>query len=356
MEMPGRDTIFKTGYRYGFNGKEKDSNITKQDYDYGFRIYDARVGKFLSVDPMTNKYPELTPYQFASNRPIDGIDQDGLEYLGVNNTNIRSTVKNKDGSYTLSIGDQTVKASNIVSYNGNDYYNIGQNLYSTAKGIKTSGNANQKITEFFVTPAQLQAIFPKGNASALNTLGNTLNQYMSEYGIEDYKALAHLLAQAGVETGGFTTLNATENLNYTRNNVCSIIAPHNAAVDANPDPYVQNPQAVGDLRYEGGYDYRGRGILQLTHLSNYKKFQQNYNSKYTPAIDVVSSPDLIATNQNLSIISGLDYFYYRVVKKGIDLSGTSNTTVDKVTLQINGGYRQRYERRKLFNDALGALH
>lgn len=45
-------------------------------------MYDGRLGKFLSVDPLTPKYPELTPYQFASNRPIDGIDLDGLEYFG----------------------------------------------------------------------------------------------------------------------------------------------------------------------------------------------------------------------------------------------------------------------------------
>jgi hypothetical protein len=36
----------------------------------------------LSVDPLSYKYAELTPYQFASNRPIDGIDLDGLEYVG----------------------------------------------------------------------------------------------------------------------------------------------------------------------------------------------------------------------------------------------------------------------------------
>ncbi len=32
------------------------------------------------MDPLTKKYPELTPYQFASNRPIDGIDLDGREH------------------------------------------------------------------------------------------------------------------------------------------------------------------------------------------------------------------------------------------------------------------------------------
>ena len=39
------------------------------------RIYNPALGKFLSVDPITAQYPELTPYQFASNRPIDGILQ-----------------------------------------------------------------------------------------------------------------------------------------------------------------------------------------------------------------------------------------------------------------------------------------
>jgi hypothetical protein len=44
------------------------------------RIYDPRLGKFLSVDPLAKQYPELTPYQFASNSPIAGIDEDGLEW------------------------------------------------------------------------------------------------------------------------------------------------------------------------------------------------------------------------------------------------------------------------------------
>jgi RHS repeat-associated protein len=48
--------------------------------DYGMRIYDPRIGRFLSVDPLTTQYPQLTPYQFASNRPIDGIDRDGEEF------------------------------------------------------------------------------------------------------------------------------------------------------------------------------------------------------------------------------------------------------------------------------------
>jgi len=48
--------------------------------DYGFRIYDPRIGKFLSVDPITKEYPWNSPYAFAENRVIDGVDLEGREW------------------------------------------------------------------------------------------------------------------------------------------------------------------------------------------------------------------------------------------------------------------------------------
>jgi RHS repeat-associated protein len=82
MQMPGRTfSANNSSYRYGFNGKEMDNEPYGQgnEYDYGFRIYNPGIGRFLSVDPITKDYPELTPYQFASNTPIQAIDLDGLE-------------------------------------------------------------------------------------------------------------------------------------------------------------------------------------------------------------------------------------------------------------------------------------
>jgi len=80
MQMPGRNA--STGdYRYGFNGKEKDKETYGEGniYDYGFRIYNPRVAKFLSVDPLSPQFPWYTPYQFAGNTPIQAVDLDGLE-------------------------------------------------------------------------------------------------------------------------------------------------------------------------------------------------------------------------------------------------------------------------------------
>jgi RHS repeat-associated protein len=70
------------GYRYGFNGKEKDAEGMgggSSTYDYGFRIYSPAIAKFLSVDPLFKKYPFYSTYQFASNTPIAAVDVDGLE-------------------------------------------------------------------------------------------------------------------------------------------------------------------------------------------------------------------------------------------------------------------------------------
>ena len=80
MQMVGRKWN-STSYRYGFNGKEIDNepNGEGNQYDYGFRIYNPRLGRFLSVDPLQAEYPELTPYQFSSNTPIQAVDLDGRE-------------------------------------------------------------------------------------------------------------------------------------------------------------------------------------------------------------------------------------------------------------------------------------
>lgn len=71
-------------YRYGFNGKEKDDEVSGKgnQYDYGFRIYNPRLGRFLSVDPLFSTkglYPWYSPYHFAGNSPILNVDVEGLE-------------------------------------------------------------------------------------------------------------------------------------------------------------------------------------------------------------------------------------------------------------------------------------
>jgi RHS repeat-associated protein len=73
--------VVTKGYRYGFNGKENDNEVKGEgnEQDYGMRIYDPGLGRFLSIDPLTKNYPWYTPYQFAGNTPLQAVDMDGGE-------------------------------------------------------------------------------------------------------------------------------------------------------------------------------------------------------------------------------------------------------------------------------------
>jgi RHS repeat-associated protein len=81
MGMPGRSYAATSGgeYRFGFNGKEGDSDFKGEgnSYNFGARIYDPRIGRLLSVDPLANPYATFAPYCFAGNNPVKLIDKEG---------------------------------------------------------------------------------------------------------------------------------------------------------------------------------------------------------------------------------------------------------------------------------------
>ncbi len=86
VQLDGR-TISMDSYRYGFNGMEKDDEVKGggNSYDFGARMYDARVGRFLSLDALLSKYPSFSPYSFAANSPISFVDHAGDSiYLVIN--------------------------------------------------------------------------------------------------------------------------------------------------------------------------------------------------------------------------------------------------------------------------------
>jgi len=83
--MPER-SLSLSNYRFGFNGKEKDDETKGigNSIDFGSRAYDPRLGKWLSLDPLYDKYPYLSPYNFVGNKPLIAIDPDGKRIYYVN--------------------------------------------------------------------------------------------------------------------------------------------------------------------------------------------------------------------------------------------------------------------------------
>jgi RHS repeat-associated protein len=83
--------------RFGFNGKLKDDEIagvTGADLDFGARIYDSRVGRWLSSDPLAMRYPWQSPYAGLNNNPINVIDPSGMG---------GEVIVNADGTATIRV-------------------------------------------------------------------------------------------------------------------------------------------------------------------------------------------------------------------------------------------------------------
>jgi len=152
--MPGRDFTNTGTYRYGFNGKENDNEVKGEgnQQDYGMRIYDPRIGRFLSVDPITRQYPELTPYQFASNTPIQAIDLDGLEEYHYTLTLVKEKPVLKLTSVVnekkfLGLIPYKPSLSHVIEYNGETY------SFGTHNGFNTIGRtATEAAREFVKNP------------------------------------------------------------------------------------------------------------------------------------------------------------------------------------------------------------
>jgi RHS repeat-associated protein len=210
--MPGRRFSAGTNYRYGFNGKENDKDIQGgNDFDYGFRIYNASLAKFLTLDPLSQKYPELTPYQFASNNPICGIDLDGLEFFyaadgkyigrGADEKNTRvfivtSQFTNQKTNEVFYIGHQTNVEHNTfqrlaaASYgeartnNHDEIFAFGNSFVNKSQ---TSGTSLDKLVK---TKTTFTYALDRDNARANDFLDNTPEERNSDDGMR--------LANAGI--------------------------------------------------------------------------------------------------------------------------------------------------------------
>jgi putative chitinase len=166
--------------------------------------------------------------------------------------------------------------------------------------------------------------------------------------------LAHFLAQAGHESGGFKLVN--ENLNYGAKGLLGIFKKY-FPTEAKAKEYERKPEKIANLVYGSrmgngaettgeGYKFRGRGYIQLTGKDNYKAFDAVVTES------IIDSPDLVATKYPL--LSAAWFFHKNGLHKIAD-KGATDAVITEVTKRVNGGTIGLPDRIKHFKEYYALL-
>lgn len=135
--MEGRSLSISSNYRYGFQNQEQDDEINGKgnSINYKYRVHDPRIGRFLSVDPLTASYPFYTPYSFSGNRVIDAVELEGLEpEIGAGTVDV--------GSYEIASDNETGKEFGWTSDGEN--WRRGLEVVEIEGKNSSTGNAIEK--------------------------------------------------------------------------------------------------------------------------------------------------------------------------------------------------------------------
>lgn len=201
--------LYSNKYRFAFNGKENDNEVKGDgnQQDYGMRIYDPRIGRFLSmdVDSLLRKYCYYSPYQFSGNKPIWAVDLDGREELFVTN-----------------------------------YLNSNRQLYKTVITVvgNTPGNNNTLIAH--VSQVQINA---NGNAT-VSYMGSITGDFSNPSDLM-YSIVPALRTINTLESNGKLRAQVNTNKIYDANNKSAkSVTTTNATLTPSPNNVVDLPENV----------------------------------------------------------------------------------------------------------------
>lgn len=140
MDMPGRDV--GSDYSFGNNGMIKDNEMYNGAQDFGARMYDNRLGRWMSTDPKKRYFAGWSSYNFVLNNPLYFIDPDGRipwptveKFILSSGRTILRHIASGFGMRTIGKKTRMHKGLDINLGSGDD--DLGLPVYATHDGVVT---------------------------------------------------------------------------------------------------------------------------------------------------------------------------------------------------------------------------
>ena len=187
---------------YLYNGKEIDMMHGLEWYDYGARMYESGICRFMTMDPLCEKYYSISPYAYCGNNPVNAVDSIGMSYDWVQNQ-LNKKIEWRDD---VTSPNNTPKGYSYIGRSSDDilhHYGFTSKVLSqeaTLWAFGREGNPSANASQFKTT--KTTALL---SIEAVTTIDNSA------------KTKSNLLGWtfSGIKiNGSFTQDNITSNPNY----------------------------------------------------------------------------------------------------------------------------------------------
>ena len=275
-------------YRYGYGGHEKDDEIKGEanSLDYGARIYDPRVGRWMSIDPLANKPDNIgwSPYAYCWNNPINVIDPDGRSGEPVMDKKSKTITVHQhlvffggkanselSGKIATGIASQWNGARGTVKIDGVTYkvkFRVTYETVSTADATKMAKN-NTDIKNNFIQVDDL------GNKSSAFQLGGNAGYFNTRDDIGGSTTPAHEIGHGlGLDhtsSGGQTKDDVPDIMEARRTTVHPRWSKEGPSNEIDPNFRRVDKKEVEAIFKGVTFDKNGKGKIGTTTNTIYNK-------------------------------------------------------------------------------------
>jgi RHS repeat-associated protein len=189
--------------RYRYNGKEEQTLFSTPYSDYGARQYSSASARWLTIDPLANKYYSISPYAFCANNPINFVDPDGkfvetaMDIISVG-LGVRSMVKNiQAGNIRAAVWDGAGVAIDCIAA---IIPVVPGGVGIVRNGIRVA-NASEAIVKSSKLLTELSD-FEKAAEFGVDSYKTLYKQVIAKYGKGSNLEVHHLIEQRFTRTIG----------------------------------------------------------------------------------------------------------------------------------------------------------